>query len=71
MHLPFKTPVIHPAQLAKHKHELKMLDISSLKYRLSNLAIFPHSPILHNACASMCVVLCFATKKQQKHRIVS
>ena len=27
------------------------------------MAKFPHSPILHYACGSMCVVLCFATKK--------
>ena len=33
-------------------------------------AKFPHSPILHYACGSMYVVLCFATKKQQKKRIV-
>ena len=33
-------------------------------------AKFPHSPILHYACGSMCVVLCFATKKQQKQRKV-
>ena len=31
---------------------------------------FPHSPILHYACGSMLVVLCFATKKQQKQRII-
>ena len=37
----------------------------------SNQAKFPHSPILHYACGSMYVVLCFATKKQQKPRIVS
>ena len=33
-------------------------------------AKFPHSPILQYACGSMYVVLCFATKKQQKQRIV-
>ena len=33
-------------------------------------AKFPHSPILHYACGSIYVVLCFATKKQQKQRIV-
>ena len=33
-------------------------------------AKFPHSPILHYACGSMYVVLCFITKKQQKQRIV-
>ena len=33
---------------------------------LQSLAKFPHSPILHYASGSMCVVLCFATKKQQK-----
>ena len=31
---------------------------------------FPHSPILHCACGSMHAVFCFATKKQQKQRIV-
>ena len=31
---------------------------------------FPHRPILHYACGSMYVVLCFPTKKQQKQRIV-
>ena len=34
------------------------------------LAKFPHSPILHYACGLMYVVLCFATKKQQKQHIV-
>ena len=33
-------------------------------------AKFPPSPILHYACGSRYVVLCFATKKQQKQRIV-
>ena len=42
----------------------------SLKKLEETSAKFPHSPILHNACGSMCVVLCFATKQQQKQRIV-
>ena len=29
----------------------------------------PHT-VLHYSCGSICVVLCFATKKQQKQRIV-
>ena len=33
-------------------------------------AKFPHNPILHYACGLMYVVVCFATKKQQKQRIV-
>ena len=33
-------------------------------------AKFPYNPILHYASGSMCVVLCFATKKQQNQRIV-
>ena len=37
---------------------------------LTASAKFLHSSILHYACGSMCVVLCFATKKQQKQHIV-
>ena len=33
-----------------------------------SVAKFPHSPILYYPCGSMCVVLCFATKKQQKQQ---
>ena len=29
-----------------------------------------HSPILYHTCGSMCLVLCFDTKKEQKQRIV-
>ena len=52
-----------------------MLDPHSIEKQivskqLLNRAKFPHSAILHYTCGSMCVVLCFATKKQQKQRIV-
>ena len=44
-------------------------DLSQLGFECFS-AKFPHSPILHYACGSMYVVLCFTTKKQQKRRIV-
>ena len=42
----------------------------SISPQQTNRVKFPHSPILHYACGSMCVVLCFTTNKQ-KQRIVS
>ena len=62
------------------KASVNFINRSSLHFKLNFsvtlvpiviLAKFPHSPILHYACGSMGVVLCFATKKQQKQRIVS
>ena len=38
-----------------------------VNWRVKHWDKFPHSPILHYACGSMCVVLCFATKKQKKN----
>ena len=54
-----------------HQSDVPTVFLTNAGCQSAKLAAkFPCSPILHYVCGSMCVVLCFATKKQQKQRIV-